>query len=60
MMRKREGSLFGLLVLGCSMLAGGCVDAFSQGLAAGLYDAMSTLVEDAIANAAAGIADARD
>ena len=60
MVEKRKASLFGLLVLGCSVLAAGCVDAFSQGAAAGLYDAMATLVYDAIATAVTGISEARN
>ena len=59
-MRNRKGSLIGLFVLGCSMLAGGCVDALGEGVAAGLSDGIAAVIEGIIADAAAGLGDDED
>lgn len=54
-MRDRKGSLAGLLVLGCSLLTGGCVDALGEGAAAGLSDGIAAVIEGIIADATAGL-----
>ena len=53
-MRNGKGSLIGMLVLGCSMLAGGCIDAISEGAAAGINDGIAEVITNFILDAAAG------
>ena len=54
-MRKHSKSWIGLWALGCSALNGGCVDAVTEGVAAGLNAGIAAVVENLIATAAEGI-----
>jgi len=54
-MRYRNGLLAGMLVLGCSLLAGGCVDAVGKGAATGLSDGIAAVIEGFITNVAAAL-----
>jgi len=54
-MRNRNGLLAGVLILGCSLLAGGCVDALGKGAATGLSDGIAAVIEGFITNAAASL-----
>lgn len=43
-MQKRKLPLIGLLVLGSPLMAGGCIDAFTEGAARGVSEGVAQIV----------------
>ena len=51
-MKDRKGWMVSVLVLGCALFSGGCVDAIVDGVALGVTSGIEAAVQNVITNAA--------